>query len=56
VLREQIFDVPAAESATYVELNGVPVVTGGNWWRSTEIIIRHLTRQTDALCRSHDST
>jgi hypothetical protein len=30
------------------------MITGGNWWRANEIVIRHLTRQTDARYRCRD--
>jgi hypothetical protein len=32
------------------------MITGGNWWRANEIIMRHLTRHTDARYRSRDNT
>jgi hypothetical protein len=32
------------------------MITAGNWWRASEIIMRHLTRQTDARYRSRDNT
>jgi resolvase-like protein/helix-turn-helix resolvase-like protein len=30
------------------------MITGGNWWRANEIVMHHLTRQTDARYRSRD--
>jgi hypothetical protein len=30
------------------------MIAGGNWWRTNEIVMRHLTRQTDARYRSGD--
>jgi hypothetical protein len=32
------------------------MIVGGNWWRANEIVMRHLTLQTDARHRSRDST
>jgi hypothetical protein len=32
------------------------MIAGGNWWRANEIVMRHLTRQTDARYRSRDKT
>jgi hypothetical protein len=32
------------------------MITGGNWWRAKEIVIGHLTHQTDARYHSRDST
>jgi hypothetical protein len=30
------------------------MIVDENWWRANEIVIRHLTRQTEARHRSHD--
>jgi hypothetical protein len=30
------------------------MISGGNWWRANEIVMRHLTRQPDARYRSRD--
>jgi len=32
------------------------MIAGGNWWRANEIVMRHLTRQTEARYRSRDKT
>ena len=53
-LGEQILNVAIPERETQIEPNACRMIAGGNWWRTNEIVMRHLTRQPDAPYRSRD--
>ena len=55
-LREQIFDVAIAERKRTQSQTVCRMIAGGNWWQANEIVMRHLTGQTNARDRSHDKT